>query len=205
MIYSNLYAADVASQLAHALIKRNDGRSPEEIMKEAFELVDAFFNAAESNEAKQEEKRKQQEILRRKKGLEDGQGNIKYYDENYLLHREDEPAVVGRDGYKAYYCHNKLHNLNGPAVEFPDGTKHYWIDDKRHRLDAPAVEKANGDKEWWVNNRRHNLNGPAITSINTKGEPYSEYYIEGERILQKQYKKAVKEYLTKQNKTEESK
>lgn len=65
-------------------------------------------------------------------GLED----IRYYDFNYLFHREDGPAIeyIGGSykGHKLWMIHGKYHRVDGPAIEFYNGEKQYWIDDKQY-------------------------------------------------------------------------
>jgi hypothetical protein len=56
-------------------------------------------------------------------------GVIEYL-KNSLFHREDGPAIIKSDGYKAWFFEDKRHNLYGPAVVYPNGNKEYWIHDK---------------------------------------------------------------------------
>jgi hypothetical protein len=43
------------------------------------------------------------------------------------LHRDDGPATVISDGYKAWYWKGFFHRTNGPARIWGDGTKEWWI------------------------------------------------------------------------------
>lgn len=78
---------------------------------------------------------------------------IMYYKDG-LLHREDGPAVEGKDGSKEWYLNGNLHREDGPAVEYADGSKEWYLHGNRHRLDGPAVEWKDGTKEWWINGEK---------------------------------------------------
>ena len=55
-------------------------------------------------------------------------GNIYYYKKNTdILHNPYGPAIIYKDGYKAYWIEGKVHRLDGPAVIFADGDIEYWI------------------------------------------------------------------------------
>ena len=51
-----------------------------------------------------------------------------------------------------YYKKNTrlIHNPYGPAVVSKDGYKAYWINNKRHRLDGPALIRSNGSEEYYI-------------------------------------------------------
>ena len=70
-----------------------------------------------------------------------------------ILHREDGPAVVHANGYKAWFINGKRHREDGPAVEYPNGDKSWYINGKRHREDGPAIDDVNGYKEWFINGK----------------------------------------------------
>ena len=57
-----------------------------------------------------------------------------------LLHREDVPAIIAPDGYKAWYFNGQNHRENGPAVEYSDGAKLYIVHGLYHRIDGPAED-----------------------------------------------------------------
>ncbi len=46
------------------------------------------------------------------------------------LHCKDRPAVIGPEGYEAWYFHGNVHRLDGPARTYVDGRKEWFIDDK---------------------------------------------------------------------------
>lgn len=67
-------------------------------------------------------------MRKKKNGLStDIEGN-RYWFKNYLLHRED-----------------------GPAIEFADGKKFWYQEGKKHRDDGPAVEFWHGNNQWYLN------------------------------------------------------
>jgi hypothetical protein len=80
-------------------------------------------------------------------------GNKFYYKdkEMTIYHREDGPAIEGRDGYKAWYLNGKRHREDGPAVEWACGSKYWYLNGELHREDGPAIEYASGTKEWYLN------------------------------------------------------
>ena len=47
-----------------------------------------------------------------------------------MQHNPYGPAVVSKDGYKAYFINNQWHRLDGPALILLDGRKIYFINDK---------------------------------------------------------------------------
>ena len=53
-------------------------------------------------------------------------GNIYYYNENDVLHREDGPAIELTNGYKSWYKNGKYHREDGPAIEYANSDKEYF-------------------------------------------------------------------------------
>ena len=78
---------------------------------------------------------------------------IEHRNEKGELHRVDGPAVVGADGFQAWWLNGKRHRADGPAVVYKSGYREWWLDYKKHRVDGPAVVRANGDCEWWVDGK----------------------------------------------------
>ena len=79
------------------------------------------------------------------------QGAILYYKPGTnMLHREDGPAYVDQDGYKAWYKEGKRHREDGPAQMWPEGTNEWYKDGKRHREDGPAIDYIDGRKSWFI-------------------------------------------------------
>ena len=54
-------------------------------------------------------------------------GTRSYRDNEGRLHREDGPAVVMSNGYKAWYKHGLRHREDAPARMWSDGRVEYWI------------------------------------------------------------------------------
>jgi len=99
---------------------------------------------------------------------------------NFLLNY-DPPTEIDSHGTKFWKNSlGELHRDNGPAVIYKNGTKAWYQNDKLHRLYEPAIINYNGRKEWYQNGKRHRENGPAIiypdgTKIwYQNGEEYSE-------------------------------
>lgn len=53
-------------------------------------------------------------------------GGVQIYVLNGAKHRENGPAEVRPDGYKAWFKKGLRHRDGGPAVIYPDGTQEYW-------------------------------------------------------------------------------
>jgi hypothetical protein len=91
---------------------------------------------------------------------------IEYRNEKGELSREDGPAVIKYNGFKAWYLNGELHRTDGPAIEWANGSKDWYLNNKRHRTDGPAVENADGYKAWYLNDQLHRVDGPAIEYAN---------------------------------------
>ena len=76
--------------------------------------------------------------------------SISYF-KNGVLHREDGPARIYKDGGKFWYINGKRHREDGPASEYGNGDKHWFINGLHHREDGPAIEYKNGDECWYYN------------------------------------------------------
>lgn len=48
-----------------------------------------------------------------------------------ILHREDGPAVIWKDGSKEWRINGKLHREDGPAIEFADGSTLWWLNGEK--------------------------------------------------------------------------
>ena len=63
-------------------------------------------------------------------------GEVWYKDDE--IHREDGPAVIGKDGTKEWLINGKLHREDGPATIWSNGRKEWWLNDS-------SVSK----ETWW--------------------------------------------------------
>lgn len=67
------------------------------------------------------------------------QDDIRYIDDNQLLHREDGPAIEyvsgPFEGHKVWMIHGKYHRIDGPAIEFYNNENYYWIDDEKYSFE----------------------------------------------------------------------
>jgi antitoxin component YwqK of YwqJK toxin-antitoxin module len=101
----------------------------------------------------------------------------------WLLHREDGPAIEYADGSKEWYRNGKRHREDGPAIEWSDGTKEWHRNGKLHREDGQAVECADGSKFWYRNGKLHREDGPAIEwDDGTKV-----WYLDGKKMTEKEF------------------
>ena len=55
---------------------------------------------------------------------------------------------IYRDGIILCKRGDLLHCEDGPAVVFKNGTKKWFINGKKHREDGPAIEWSNGNMVW---------------------------------------------------------
>jgi hypothetical protein len=85
-------------------------------------------------------------------------------------HREDGPAVVGADGYAAWFLNGRRHRPDGPAVVGADGYKAWILNGQRHRENGPARIWSDGREEWWLNDKWHREDGPARIWSNGREE-----------------------------------
>jgi hypothetical protein len=83
----------------------------------------------------------------------DEYGDIRWY-RNNQRHREDGPAVICANGYKAWFRNDQYHREDGPAVIYADGSKKWYRNGQRHREDGPALIYANGPKYWYLNGKK---------------------------------------------------
>ena len=97
---------------------------------------------------------------------------------NDELHRDDGPAIIDNDGYKAWYKNGEFHRDDGPAVINSNGSKVWYKNGRPHRDDGPAVIVSNGSKVWYKNGKRHRDDGPAV--MNSNG--YKAWYRNGVKI-----------------------
>jgi hypothetical protein len=99
-----------------------------------------------------------------------------------ILHREDGPAVIYKDGRKEWYMNGKLHRVGGPAVETEHGGKFWIFYDKIHRVDGPAVITKDGELSWYLNDiyfKTKEAWFEALTESQKEKALYSDYFIGG--------------------------
>ena len=83
----------------------------------------------------------------------DMRGTRWYYNNAGYLHRTDGPAVVGSNGYLAWWQNGQRHRVDGPAIERASGHKEWFQNGQLHRTDGPAIEAADGDECWYLNGK----------------------------------------------------
>jgi len=54
-----------------------------------------------------------------------------HYDNHGLLHKEDGPAMIFKDGSNCYLIHGEFHRLDGPACEYSNGYKEWYLNGKQ--------------------------------------------------------------------------
>lgn len=64
-------------------------------------------------------------------------GSIWWFSD-HILHREDHPAIIFRNGVHHWYLNGRYHRTNGPAVK-NDGGEEWYLDGQLHREDGPAL------------------------------------------------------------------
>ena len=103
---------------------------------------------------------------------------------NGVFHRNDGPAVIYPPprGRLCWYNNGRLHRTDGPAIVDNYGYKAWWINGKRHRDNGPAVIRAYSKQEWWVNGTLHRTDGPAIIWPDGSEFGTNEWYINGKNI-----------------------
>lgn len=69
-------------------------------------------------------------------------GNKQIYIRDGVKHRENGPAEIHPNGYKAWFWKGVKHNKKGPAVIHPDGSLEFWENGKfLRREEVPKDEK----------------------------------------------------------------
>ena len=66
--------------------------------------------------------------------------------------------IVRPDGNKFWYQDDLLHRVDEPAIIWANGSKFWYQHGKRHRFDGPAIEFANGEKLWYLNGEQIHCN-----------------------------------------------
>ena len=86
-----------------------------------------------------------------------------YKNDKGQYHREDGPAVIDSDGYKAWYKNGQLHREDGPAIIRPNGSKEWYINGKLHREDGPAImDDPKSYYVWFKHGVKHRAVQPAL-------------------------------------------
>ena len=76
-----------------------------------------------------------------------GADTVKRYFKEGMLHREDGPAVIFKDGTQHWYKHGMLHRDGGPAVEYKNGRRTWYTEGKYVRtLDAGEMTQEEMNK-----------------------------------------------------------
>lgn len=90
--------------------------------------------------------------------------------------KERATPVKFPDGNVFWYLEGTIaHRDNGPAEEHADGTLVWRKDGHKHREDGPAYIGKNL-RSWWKNGYRHREDGPAMIY----GDGKQEWYLFGE-------------------------
>ena len=81
---------------------------------------------------------------------------------NHILHREDGPALIHKDGKLEWFNNGIRHRDNGPAVIGPKGIYERWYKNGLfHRTDGPCHITYDSKKN--IINRSWYINGKNIT------------------------------------------
>ena len=64
-----------------------------------------------------------------KNGLVLDDCDTEYWYVDDILHRDDGPAIVQKDGFQAWFMHGQCHRIDGPAITRADGTVWWWLYD----------------------------------------------------------------------------
>ena len=81
---------------------------------------------------------------------------------NNKCHREDGPAILCHDGYKAWYLNGKLHRKDGPAIIYTSGTKFWYLNGKsvsevEHKQRTQAKQDDYSDKVVEIDGKKYKL------------------------------------------------
>lgn len=59
---------------------------------------------------------------------------------------------------KKWFSNGVLHRENGPAVLYKQGYQEWWRNGKLHREDGPAIISSDGTEEWFLNYKIYTFN-----------------------------------------------
>lgn len=79
-----------------------------------------------------------------------------------------------------------LHRNDGPALIFKNGTTAWYQNGIKHREDGPAIEWSSGNQTWYHHGKKHRLDGPA--HIDISGSELNEYWLDGKQYTQDDHK-----------------
>ena len=99
-----------------------------------------------------------------------GDGIIRWFDKDGLMHRLDGPALLRPDGSEYWYYRGYYHRDDGgPAIlDYMLKFRQWRIMGKIHRVGKPAVIEFNGTEWWFINGLQHREDGPALYNPRTK-------------------------------------
>lgn len=74
-----------------------------------------------------------------------------YHFKDGKIHRDDDkPAVINKDNEKYWYQNNVLHRVNNPAVIKLD-SELWYLNGRRHRIGGPSFYGRGFESRWYVN------------------------------------------------------
>ena len=121
-----------------------------------------------------------------------GDKRLEYRDEDFLLHREDGPALVCND-FKIWLKHGCYDRDDGPAIEGRIYNLIRWFYCSKWNIfnitEAEQIKYENYHKwdslrivnMWYKMNKLHRDDGPAVIQLDDKGSPtgYQEWWLKG--------------------------
>jgi hypothetical protein len=109
-------------------------------------------------------------------------GNI-FWRLNGKLHREDGPAIIGRDGTEQWYLNGKKHRENGPAMTHPKGWFTWYKNGEIHREGTEPASYTEASTIWALNGKYHREDGPAVIT----NEGFKSWWLNGIKISEQEF------------------
>jgi hypothetical protein len=84
----------------------------------------------------------------------DGKWDVVYRNKEGTKHRIYGPAYTSKYyDIEEWYKNGELHRVGGPAIRHKNNE--YWYENgKKHRLDGPAIISGGGPKQYWIEGQR---------------------------------------------------
>lgn len=85
----------------------------------------------------------------------EGNGNLTHYYKNDVLHRDNGPAFIAKNGTKKWYKNGLLHRINKPAFIWNNGNIEWYLEGQRHCETGPAKIYPGRIEEWYLFDTRY--------------------------------------------------
>lgn len=85
----------------------------------------------------------------------EGNGNLTRYYKDDVLHRDNGPASIAKNGTKKWYKNGLLHRVDKPAFIWDNGNIEWYLEGQRHCETGPAKIYPGRIQEWYLFDTRY--------------------------------------------------